>query len=327
MDEEFAGKLSEELMMFYNVENLFIPDTKPVHKLDPTKSGLRNWDEKRYQNKLFKISHVLTLVKEQYLQLPFLIGLAEIQGKKVLNDLLQNEIFTNYQYIHYESMDERGVDVALLYDSTKIEIEFSEPISFLFEIENQNPEVYDTTRDVLHCRLKYENQAFHVFVLHLPSKREKDINLPKRDYITKEIGKKIAEITQQTDEAVIVMGDFNANPDEKIFSNLIFDSNNQLLLNNPFFDLYNKNQFSTFYHKNGLLFDQILLSQNFYNQNSKMQFHKAEVFQSEKLSSWDRKFKGRPFRTYSGTRYLGGYSDHFPVIVRVVKKSNSILIN
>lgn len=324
MDEKFTRNLSEELVMFYNVENLFLPDPKPLHKLDPTKSGLRNWDEKRYQNKLFKISHVLELVNEQYLQLPFLIGLAEIQGKNVLNDLLEKDIFKDYQYVHYESMDERGVDVALLYDSTKIEIEFSEPISFLFEIENPNHEDYDTTRDVLHCNLKYENQTLHVFVLHLPSKREKDINLPKRDYITREIGKKISEITQQTDEAVIVMGDFNANPDEKIFENITFDTNNQLLLINPYLDLFKKMQFSTFYHKNGLLFDQILLSQYFYNQNSKMQFYNAEVFKPEKLSSWDRKFKGRPFRTYSGTRYLGGYSDHFPVITRLAKNSNII---
>ena len=305
----------EESVMFYNVENLFLPDPKPVHKLDPTKSGLRNWDEKRYANKIFKIGHVAELVKEKSGTLPCLIGLAEIQGKKVLQDLLKNEIFKGYDFVHYESLDERGVDVALLYNASKIKIEFSEPISFFFEMESGNSSYYDTTRDVLHCRVLYENFPFHIFVLHLPSKREKNINLPKRDYIMKEIRSKIEEISSEKDEAVLICGDFNSNPDEETLKILTFDDNFNKNLTNPYYNLYKNNIFSTFYNKNGLLFDQILLSSHFYKSNSSLSFKNAYVFNHEKISSWDRKFMGRPFRTYSGTRYLGGYSDHFPVIV------------
>jgi len=313
----------EESVMFYNVENLFLPDPKPKHIFDPTKSGLRNWTEERYSNKIFKIGHVAELVKEQYGQLPFLIGLSEIQGKQVLRDLLKNEIFAGYDFVHYESMDERGIDVALLYDTSKIKIEFSEPISFFFEMESGHSSYYDTTRDVLHCKVRYGNFPFHLFILHLPSKRENDINLPKREYIAKEISEKISGILSDENEAVIVCGDFNANPDEKILEKLTIDKNFNKILTNPYSNLYINKVFSTFHNKNGLLFDQILLSAHFFKPNSLLSFKNANVFSAEKLSSWDRKFMGRPFRTYSGTRYLGGYSDHFPVIVRLeINNSN-----
>ncbi len=318
--EETNGR---ELVMFYNVENLFLPDSKPIHFLDPTKSGLRNWNEKRYLNKIFKISHVADLVRDKYGKIPCIIGLSEIQGKEVLKDLLKNEVFEGYDFVHYESMDERGVDVALLYDKSKIEIISSEPISFFFEIVDANPGNYDTTRDVFHCKILYGNKLFHIFVLHLPSKREKDINLPKREYITRELREVISKIVYEKKEAVMVMGDFNSNPDEQILENLTFDKNFNKILTNPYIDLYNKSIFSTFHHKIGLLFDQILLSEHFFNQNFSIIFKNASVFNVEPISSWDRKFVGRPFRTYAGTRYIGGYSDHFPVITEFEINTNN----
>ena len=307
---------STEMAMFYNVENLFLPDPEPIHHLDPTKSGLWNWNQKRYENKIFKIAHVAELVKEEHSKVPFLIGLSEIQGKEVLNDLLKNEIFSNYDFVHYDSMDERGVDVALLYDTTKIQIISSEAIPFKFEIVNTNPDDFDTTRDVLHCKVLFNDKILNIFVLHLPSKREKDINLPKREFITRDISDRISHIIKDKNEAVMVMGDFNSNPDEKVIENLTIDKEFNKILTNPYFDLYKNNVFSGFYYKNGLLFDQILLSQHFFNPNSFIEFKNAMVFSPEKISSWDRQFKGRPFRTYAGTRYLGGYSDHFPVITK-----------
>lgn len=317
---EFTDSASGELMMFYNVENLFPPDSKPVHKSAPTFSGLRNWDERKYSNKIFKLSRVLQLVEEEYSKKPFIIGLSEIHGKKVLEDLLKNEFFKGYQLIHFESMDERGVDVAILYDAEKLKVLSSEPITYFFEIQNENPEDYDTTRDVLHCRFLYNNFVFNVFVVHLPSKREQDVNLPKREYITKELGQTIIEIAQQKNEAVVVMGDFNSNPDEAILENLTIDKNFNKILTNPYLELYNNKVFSTFHNKFGLLFDQMLLSEHFYQPENDLRFKKSTVFNSEKISNNDKKFLGRPFRTYAGSRYLGGYSDHFPVITEFYKK-------
>jgi len=307
----------KEIVIFYNVENLFSPDPNPVHKTDPTPSGLRNWNQYRYNNKIFKLGQVFQLVEEEYKQPPFIIGLAEIQNDDVLNDLLRASNLENYSYIHYESLDERGVDVALLYDSTKVKVEHSEPISFIFKIDNGNPDAFDTTRDVLFCKIRYQEQLLNVFVVHLPSKRERDINLPKRLFIINELRERVESLVMDKNEAVIVMGDFNDNPDTDLLKNLTFDKNFNKTLTNPFLDLYKNSNFSTFHYKNGLFFDQILLSAQFFTPQSTFCFKKANVFSPAAIGNWDRKFKGRPFRTYSGTRYLGGYSDHYPVVAEI----------
>jgi len=304
-----------ELFSFYNVENLFLPDPKPIHKLDPTKSGLRNWDDRKYRNKLFKIAHVFQLMKEDNGVLPFMIGLSEISGRKVLEDLVVMEPFNSeYGIIHYNSMDERNVDVALLYDKNKVEVIDSETITFFFEIIDKNTENYDTTRDVLYSKVKYKGEIINVFIAHLPSKRERDINKPKRAFILNEVRGRILNIINEK-EHVILCGDFNENPDDENLVKILYDNAHEKVLENPFQQLFSTRNYSTFHYKSGLLFDQIILSKSLFD-NVGLSFQEAEVFNSEKISSRARNFEGRPFRTYAGTRYLGGYSDHFPVFVK-----------
>ncbi|MBB4806383.1 exonuclease III [Chryseobacterium defluvii] len=305
-----------ELFSFYNVENLFLPDPKPIHKLDPAISGLRNWDERKYKNKLFKISHVFQLMKEENGVLPFMIGLSEVSGRKVLEELVSMEPFNSeYGIIHYSSMDERKVDVAMLYDRNKIEVISSETITFFFEIIDENIENYDTTRDILYSKVKYKGEIINVFIAHLPSKREKDVNKPKRAFILEEIRGKILNIVNGDKEHVILCGDFNENPDDENLVKILYDDNRRKVLENPFQELFSTRKYSTFHYKSGLLFDQIILSRSLFD-NMHLSFQNAQVFNSEKISSRNRKFEGRPFRTYAGTRYLGGYSDHFPVFVK-----------
>jgi exonuclease III len=309
-----------ELFAFYNVENLFLPDPPSNHRLDPTNSGLRNWDERKYRDKLFKISHVFQLMKEETGILPCMIGLSEISGRKVLEDLVEMSPFNSqYGIVHYNSMDERKVDVALLYDKSKIEIIDSEAITFFFEIADNNPENYDTTRDVLFSKVKYKEEIINVFVAHLPSKREKDINQPKRNYILSEIRNRIIQIVNVEKENVILCGDFNENPDDEYLVKILFDDMHQKVLQNPFQELYSTKNYSAYHYKSGLLFDQILLSQSFFDNDKHLSFYDARIFKPEKLRSRNKMFSERPFRTYAGTRYLGGYSDHFPVYV-VLKK-------
>ncbi|MET3537304.1 endonuclease/exonuclease/phosphatase family protein [Chryseobacterium limigenitum] len=304
-----------ELFSFYNVENLFLPDPTPIHKLDPTKSGLKGWDDKRYRNKLLKIAHVFQLMKEENGVLPFMIGLSEVSGRKVLEDLVELEPFNSeYGIIHYNSMDERNVDVALLYDKNKVEVIDSETITFFFEIIDKNTENYDTTRDVLYSKVKYKGEIVNVFIAHLPSKREKDINKPKRAFILNEIRGRILNIINEK-EHVILCGDFNENPDDENLVKILYDNASEKVLENPFQQLFSSRNYSTFHYKSGLLFDQIILSKSLFD-NVGLSFQDAEVFNSEKISSRNRNFEGRPFRTYAGTRYLGGYSDHFPVFVK-----------
>ena len=312
-----------ELFAFYNVENLFLPDPPSTHKLNPTNSGLRNWDERRYRDKLFKISHVFELMKNETGVLPCLIGLSEISGRKVLEDLVEQQPFNSqYGIVHYNSMDERKVDVALLYDKSKVEVLDSEAITFFFEIEDNNPENYDTTRDVLFCKLKCKGEIVNVFVAHLPSKREKDINQPKRDFIMNEIRTKIQKIIEVDNEKVILCGDFNEDPNDKNLVRLLENERGEKVLENPFLDLFASGNYSAFHYKSGLLFDQIILSKSFFGEDKPLQFYDAQIFKPEKIRSRDKMYSDRPFRTYAGTRYLGGYSDHFPVFVVIKSNKN-----
>ncbi len=221
--------------------------------------------------------------------------------------------------LHYDSLDERGVDVALLYDKNKIEIISSEPISHFFEIEDRNPANYDTTRDILHCRAQYSGEIINIFVLHLPSKREKDINEPKRAFILSKLREKIMDVIASSNEAVIICGDFNENPDEDNLKNFLYDNEVNRILTNPYVNLYKERRFSTFHYKDGLLFDQILFSKHFFVDNSPLTLGNSYVFNHEKLAVWEKKLEGRPFRTFAGTRYLGGYSDHFLVYSKLKK--------
>lgn len=302
---------NSETVSFYNVENLLLPVTGK----EQIRGGLKNWNLSRYSNKLHKIAHVFEIIKENKGSLPFIIGLGEIQGAKPLNELLALPPFNgDYGVVHYKSMDERGVDVAMLYDKRRVEVLASEPISFFFEIADNDPENYDTTRDVLFCKVKFKSKIINVFVLHLPSKRDLDVNKPKRSYILKEIKERI-NILLKSEESVIVMGDFNENPDDENLTALLSSDFGRKLFN-PFLELFRNKNYSTYHQRFGLLFDQIIMSDDFITGKSGLQFRSAEVFNDLKISNWDRKFRGRPFRTYAGTRYLGGYSDHFPVLVQ-----------
>lgn len=309
-----------ELFAFYNVENLFLPDPPQIHKLDPTRSGLRNWDDRKYRTKLSKIAHVFRLIKEENGVLPAIIGLCEISGKKVLEDLVKLDPFSSqYGIVHYNSLDERKVDVALLYDKSKVEIIDSEAITFFFEIVHNRPDNYDTTRDVLFAKIKFKEEIMNVFVAHLPSKREKDINQPKRNFIMNEIRNRILNIIDKDHEHVIFCGDFNQNPDDENLIKILYDNSQKKILHNPFQKLFSTKKYSTFHYKSGLLFDQIMLSDSFFKTDASLSFQDAKVFNPESMSTKNRGFEGRPFRTYAGTRYLGGFSDHFPVLVTFVK--------
>lgn len=310
----------KEFAMFYNVENLFPPDEKFAKGESKKFSGLKKWNEWRYKHKLHRINSVFEFVKQEKQQLPMLIGLAEIADNSVLEDLLEHPVFEGkYAFIHYDSLDERGVDTALLYDKTKINYIDSETISFIFEFDDEIKDGVDTTRDVLQCKLEYNGEVINVFVLHLPSKREQDINQPKRDYILKTVKERVIELREKR-EATIILGDFNENPYAENINFLLYDGSEKLL-ENPFINLYGERKYSTYYMKQGLLFDQIILSEDFYFQDFLLKFNKAEVFMNENIRTRDGKYQGKPFRTYAGTRYLGGYSDHFPVLVEFLNNN------
>lgn len=301
-------------LAFYNTENLFDPyNNQNKHDGDFTPNGARKWTEKRYYHKIKKIGQAIHIIGQNEIgQPPLIVGLAEVENKKVLKDLVRSEFLEeyNYRYVHFESLDERGVDTALIYRSEHIELVNQEIIRSAFP--------GDFTRDVLYVEFLFQQRKLHVLVVHLPSRRDIDVNRSFRNIILNEIRGEIKHILAKDPNAnIVVMGDFNGNPDDedarKILktqatSNILPDE-----LYNPMLNL-KKCRGSLIHDGKWILFDQILFSQSFFQSSrNSFQIDKVDVFKDRMLQDWNGKYAGTPFRTYAGNKYLGGYSDHFPV--------------
>lgn len=288
--------------MFYNVENFFPPNQN-------LNSGLYNWDEYKYRLKVKKISNVFRFIKEDFGIIPPIIGLAEIGARSVLEDLTsENSVLNGYEIIYNESQDSRGLSVALLFDANLIQVE---NISFLsFELDGNEAK----TREILSAEMLYHSQKLQIFVVHLPSKRARDEKRELREHICEQIKILISAYSEQK-KSVILMGDFNENPDSKLIKNLTTDHLGNPILSNPFEELWIENKVTTFHGKTGLCFDQIIFSENHFINQYRTLASESNIYDSYKLRNKHHKNSNFPFRTYSGSRYLGGYSDHFPVLL------------
>ncbi len=305
----------KELMAFYNVENLFdIYDDPNTFDDEFTPKGKRKWTEKKYENKIYKISRAIKELSEFNDVFPFLIGLAEIENQRVLEDLQAQ--LPSYKSVHYDSKDERGIDVALLYNPKQFFVTHSEPIYVDLSIVDP---VLDYTRDILYVNGMYRNKSLHVFIAHLPSKRNQDINKDKRILALRNLEERIKKIYEsEPHPAIVVMGDMNENPDKDILQDIIgyTDNPNKIsgkVFYNPFYNEYKEENYSLYHKNEGMLFDQIILSPYFFSKKSELQFSESLVFDYPMLKEWKPQYRDLPFRTYVGRKYLGGYSDHFPV--------------
>ena len=289
---------------FYNIENLFdIINDPSKHDDDFLPKSPKRWTPKRYQKKLLKLGTAISKIGEEDTDVgPIIIGLAEVENKKVLSDLVnsKNLIDENYSYIHYDSMDERGIDVALLYKSDVFKVEHSETFSVYLEKEFGQQ---DYTRDVLLVKGKLNNEDINIIVNHWSSRREgvKETEF-KRIAAAKVVNSVIKSIKEENLNAkIIVMGDFNDNPNSD--SLLLIEQESDLF--NPFKTVWSRDTGSLSHHFQWNLFDQILFSTNFFDtSNSNLVFKDAQVFNSKFLTQYEGKYKG-------------GFSDHFPVYIQL----------
>ena len=314
------GKIEQAYTIaFYNLENLF--DTKDYPDTlddDFTPKGRKNWYYKRYKRKLKKLGRVMVqLGKERSFHTPAIIGVVEVENEDVLVDLvntnnLKNE---NYGIVHYDSPDERGIDVALLYKKELFEVVHSETFPLYLNDENGGR---DYTRDVLLVKGNLNGELVHILVNHWPSRRSgEDFTEAKRIEAAKLVTNITYKINSETDDAkIIIMGDFNDDPTStSIKKHLVNDT-----FYNPMERLINTGEGTLSYKRTWHLFDQIIFSKNFISvKENKHSFKYAEVFDKHFLKEWKGKYKGNPFRTYIGKWYQGGFSDHFPVYVYLKK--------
>jgi len=304
---------------FYNLENFFDTVDDPKTLDNPfTPKGFMHWVSKYYFNKAKKIGYVISrLGVEETQKIPALVGLGEVENKTVLNDLIKSKHLRKHDlgFVHFESEDRRGMDVALLYDKKQFELLESKPHPLTLYTNKGAPY---KTRDILYCRGLLANEEIHILINHWPSRREGDIaSSHKRRLASEQLREIINYIQYEEDSAkIIVMGDFNTDPnDESIKNEVVYKD-----FFNPSEAIFKQQLGSLSHQKKWHLFDQLIFSKNFSSPtNQQLYFTEMKIFSPEYLKNWHGKAKGLPFRTYIGNSYKGGYSDHFPVYATLTK--------
>ena len=308
------AKKQRYAVAFYNLENLFDPERNTATlDSDYTPTGLKKWTPERYRRKLSKLAKTIVHIGEDGHQYPpVLVGVAEAENSGVLKDLLSTAPLDglDYGFVHFESPDERGIDTGLLYRHKFFKVLHSEPLALVVN----NPEgIRDMTRDILYVKGVLNNELVHVFVNHWPSRRDGDVETEhKRIAAAQKIVEKIEDIELvEPDPNIIVMGDFNDDPLSKSIQLLMSGAR----LFNPMQILHIPLSSGTStYNSTWNLFDQILISNSFFSfEKGTHSFDTAAIFDNPFLKEKEGKYKGTPYRTFVGNRYMGGYSDHFPV--------------
>jgi len=308
-------------IMFYNCENLYdcINDTlKNDEEFLP--EGSRYWSKGKYYEKLNHISKVITAIGGW--SPPELVGLCEIENLKVLHDLTRNSALYPFEYkiIHQESPDNRGIDVALLYQTKKYT-----PIENKFIAIHFPNEPKKHTRDILYSKgILNKTDTLHIFVNHWPSRMGGELESEEfRFFVASVLKSKTDSIfATNSNPNIIIMGDFNDEPINKSIAVVLGIKNNAVKIDDD--QLYNLTAISGIsqnigthkYQGNWAVLDQFFISGNLLSPKSKLftTTHDFTLFNADFLLEKDGNYLGvKPFRTFSGYKYIGGYSDHLPI--------------
>lgn len=323
-----AGKYKIVSIGFYNLENLFdtVDDTL-INDEEFLPEGARSWTTERYQEKLTNMAYVISQIGLPDVAAGLsVLGVSEIENRKVLEDLVIQPAIKNrnYQIVHYDSPDGRGVDVGLLYNPSHFTPVYSRPIPLINYSEGQ----VQKTRDVLYVKGVLDSDTLHILVNHWPSRSGGEARTaPYRNNGAK-LCRKIVDslFVHDSESRVLIMGDLNDDPtNESIKSHLRAVSNIKDIrksgLFNPYEDYFRRGQGSNAYRDARSLFDQIILSRGFTGKKSfGYQYFKANIFNKKFLVQPSGQYKGYPLRTFAGDTYQGGYSDHFPAYIYLTKE-------
>lgn len=292
---------------FYNVENLFDTIDGKHNDNDFLPTAKSKWNSEKYFTKINRINQVMDSMDS-----PMLIGFAEIENAEVVNDLMKHsKKRTNYGVVHFESIDDRGIDVALAYDPSVLTLIKSDKIRFLLD----NPE-HPHTRDILWAEFSLGNEKMIAVVNHWPSRRggqvESEPNRIKAASLAKHFIDSTIAASPKT--KIVFMGDLNDYPTD-MSAKLIAESLTPMIekSSGKYGGSYN-------YRGEWDVLDHILVSKNFFKgKNIKTVKNSGEIVSSEFILT---EYKGDivPKRNYAGDNYLDGYSDHLPVLMKVKVK-------
>lgn len=302
-------------IVFYNVENFF--DTRHDSlkgDKDFTPKGKYHWTYNRFEQKRNNIYKTLIAAGEW--SPPAIVGFCEIENDYVLNELCKNTPLRkfNYKYVHFESPDPRGIDVALIYRPDKFNFLTAYPIPVKYKSGGK-------TRDILYVKgVVFGTDTIHLYVNHFPSRLGGKKSIEKRNYVAGLLRMSTNSILETNPNAnIIIMGDFNDDP----FNVSLKDSLRAAVNKNEISKRKLINLMASKAEKEGSykyqaawsLIDQFIVSKALYENNRLyVRNQMGYIFGADFLLIDDEKnLDKKPFRTFSGPKYLGGFSDHLPI--------------
>lgn len=316
---------------FYNLENLFDTENDPLtYDDDRTPDGKDHWTEEIYQDKLKNMAKVMAEIGAEVSgSAPTIIGVCETENRKVLEDLVNQETLVEQDYgiIQFDSPDRRGIDVALLYKKKLFTpTHYKAKELLIYDDNDKSKRVF--TRDQLVVSGMLDGEKIHLIVNHWPSRSGGEKRSRSKRIKAAKLNRQIIDSIFSDDPyaKIITMGDFNddpTNPSVKDHLNAKRKANNLAIkeLYNPMEDLAKQGYGSLAYRDSWNLFDQIIISTELTKKDfSSYRFYQAGIYNKTYLVNAHGRYKGYPYRSFASGSYTGGYSDHFPVYIYLVKE-------
>ncbi len=316
---------------FYNLENLFDTENDPLtYDDDRTPDGKDHWTEEIYQDKLKNMAKVMAEIGADVSgNTPTIIGVCETENRKVLEDLVNQETLVEQDYgiIQFDSPDRRGIDVALLYKKKLFTpTHYKAKELLIYDDNDKSKRVF--TRDQLVVSGMLDGEKIHLIVNHWPSRSGGEKRSRSKRIKAAKLNRQIIDsiFSDEPYAKIITMGDFNddpTSPSVKDHLNAQRESNGMQMreLFNPMEDLAKQGYGSLAYRDSWNLFDQIIISTELTKKDfSSYRFYKAGIYNKTYLVNAHGRYKGYPYRSFASGSYTGGYSDHFPVYIYLVKE-------
>ncbi len=314
---------------FYNCENFYdtIDDPKTNDEEFTPQSEL-HYGTATYSDKVSRLAEVLSQMGKDITPDGLsMFGVAEIENEKVLQDLIAQPAFKgrNYKIVHYDSPDQRGVDVGFIYNPKYFRVLTSYPLNVPLTEDNGKPH---PTRDILWVLGIYDGDTINVFVNHWPSRRGgEDASAPGRALAASIAKKAIDEkMKNNPNTKVILMGDLNDDPISPSVAKVLGAKGDKEKVGkgemyNPWVKYIKNGTGTLVFDGSWNLFDQIMVSYGFLDQKQSGYFYsKAIIFKKEFMLSQTGSHKGYPLRTFDGNEYQHGYSDHLPTYIVIMKE-------
>lgn len=306
---------SQVVVGFYNVENLFDTFNDP-NTLDDdfTPEGKLAWNTERYKKKLGSLTKVIQTIAPN--EGPVVLGLCEIENKIVLVDLCDSldERGRKYSIVHKDSPDERGIDVAFLYDESVYTLMGSEWIPVILN-DPDDP----NTRDILHVWGNFGKEEVHFYVNHWPSRGGGQVESePHRMNAAEKLRQSIdSQLAKNADIRVVCMGDFNDYPSDKSISTVLnagVDVQSEKALYNMMSAMDQLGLGSYNYRGDWGTLDQFIISTSLLKKGAVSTSIDSAFIVKEEWMLFTKDDKSQvPNKTYAGEKYTGGYSDHLPI--------------